>query len=59
MANKGQKFKYQEEQLIYQIVQEKLAGKPYSYLEIKDAFEEGKEIYGIRRIKKALLIKTG
>ena len=31
----------------------------YDYLEIKDAFEEGKELYGIRRIRKALLLKTG
>ena len=31
----------------------------YDYLEIKRAFEEGKELYGARRIKKALLIDTG
>jgi len=29
------------------------------YLEIKRVFEEGKELYGARRIKKALLIETG
>ena len=31
----------------------------YDYLEIKRVFEEGKELYGARRIKKALLIDTG
>ena len=31
----------------------------YDYLEIKRVFEEGKELYGARRIKKALLEDTG
>lgn len=31
----------------------------YDYLEIKRVFEEGKELYGARRIKKALLKDTG
>ena len=31
----------------------------YDYLEIKRVFEEGKELYGARRIKKALLESTG
>ena len=31
----------------------------YDYLEIKRVFEEGKELYGARRIRKALLIDTG
>lgn len=31
----------------------------YDYLEIKRVFEEGKELYGARRIKKALLRDTG
>lgn len=31
----------------------------YDYIEIKRVFEEGKELYGARRIKKALLITTG
>lgn len=31
----------------------------YDYLEIKRVFEKGKELYGARRIKKALLIDTG
>lgn len=31
----------------------------YDYLEIKRVFEEGKELYGARRIKKALLNETG
>lgn len=31
----------------------------YSYLDIKEVFEEGKEMYGYRRIKKALLFKYG
>ena len=31
----------------------------YDYLEIKRVFEEGKELYGARRIKKALLVDTG
>jgi transposase InsO family protein len=31
----------------------------YDYLEIKNAFEEGRKMYGYRRIKKALLINTG
>ena len=31
----------------------------HDYLEIKRVFEEGKELYGARRIKKALLIDTG
>ena len=31
----------------------------FDYLEIKRVFEEGKELYGARRIKKALLIDTG
>lgn len=41
MASKGQKFKYQEEKLIHQIVQEKIAGKPYSYLEKKYGITRG------------------
>lgn len=31
----------------------------YDYLEIKRVFEEGKELYGARRLKKAILIQTG
>lgn len=31
----------------------------YDYLEIKRVFEEGKELYGARRLKKAFLIQTG
>ena len=31
----------------------------YDYMEIKRVFEEGKELYGARRIKKALEIDTG
>ena len=31
----------------------------YDYLEIKRIFEEGRELYGYRRIKKALLLQTG
>ena len=31
----------------------------YDYLEIKRVFEEGKELYGARRIKKSLFIDTG
>ena len=31
----------------------------YDYLEIKRVFEEGKELYGARRIKKAILYDTG
>lgn len=31
----------------------------YDYLEIKRAFEEGKELYGAIRIKKYLKIETG
>ena len=31
----------------------------YDYLEIKRVFEEGKRLYGARRIKKAILIETG
>lgn len=31
----------------------------YDYLEIKRVFEEGKGLYGARRIKKAILIETG
>lgn len=31
----------------------------YDYLEIKRVFEEGKELYGARRIKKAILRDTG
>lgn len=31
----------------------------YDYLEIKRVFEEGKELYGAIRIKKALAIETG
>ena len=31
----------------------------YDYMEIKRVFEEGKELYGARRIKKALEINTG
>lgn len=31
----------------------------YDYLEIKEVFEEGREMYGYRRIKKALLLKHG
>jgi len=31
----------------------------YDYLEIKSVFEEGHKLYGAKRIKKALLIKTG
>ena len=31
----------------------------YDYLEIKRVFEEGKELYGARRIKKAILKETG
>ena len=31
----------------------------YDYLDIKRVFEKGKELYGARRIKKALLIDTG
>ena len=29
------------------------------YLIIKDIFEEGKELYGARRLKKAILVETG
>lgn len=31
----------------------------HDYLEIKRIFEEGRELYGYRRIKKALLLQTG
>ena len=31
----------------------------YDYLEIKRVFEEGKELYGARRLKKAILNETG
>ena len=31
----------------------------YDYLEIKKVFEEGREMYGYRRIKKALLLNHG
>ena len=31
----------------------------YDYLEIKRVFEEGKQLYGARRIKEAILIDTG
>ena len=31
----------------------------FDYLEIKRVFEEGKELYGARRIKKALVEDTG
>lgn len=31
----------------------------HDYLEIKRVFEEGKELYGAKGIKKALLIDTG
>ena len=31
----------------------------YDYLEIKRVFEEGKELYGAKRIKKALLKEEG
>ena len=51
MANKGQKFKYQEEQLIHQIVQEKLAGKPYSYLETKYGIARGTIMTWVKRLK--------
>ena len=51
MASKGQKFKYQEEQLIYQIVQEKIAGKPYSYLESKYGITRGTMMTWVKRFK--------
>lgn len=31
----------------------------YDYLEIRKVFEEGQEMYGYRRIKKAMARKTG
>ena len=31
----------------------------YDYLEVKRVFEEGKELYGARRVKKALLVDSG
>lgn len=51
MASKGQKYKYQEEQLIYQIVQEKLAGKPYSFLERKYGITRGSIMTWVKRFK--------
>lgn len=51
MASKGQKFKYQEEQLIYQIVEEKIAGKPYSYLEKKYGITRGTMMTWVKRFK--------
>lgn len=51
MASKGQKFKYQEEQLIYQIVQEKITGKPYSYLESKYGITRGTMMTWVKRFK--------
>lgn len=51
MASKGQKFKYQEEKLIHQIVQEKIAGKPYSYLEKKYGITRGTMMTWVKRFK--------
>ena len=41
MAKKGQKFKIQNESLIFEIVKEKINGKTYSYLSKKYNVAEG------------------
>jgi len=51
MARKGQKFKYRDKNQIHEVVQEKISGKPYSYLEKKYGITRGTMMTWVKRYK--------